>query len=46
MDIIKIESDNIDILYNKPSYNIGPRGGHPADSLNRKYITSEEAMKL
>jgi len=36
--------NNVEKLYNKPQYSIGPNGGHPDDHLKRAYITSEEAV--
>lgn len=36
----------IEKLYRSPKYGSGPNGGHPADKLNRKYITFEQAINL
>lgn len=43
-----INFNNIDKLYKSPNYGYinGPRGGHPADPENRKYITFEEAINI
>ena len=40
-----INVNNIDKLYNTPKYGKGPRGGHPKDKKNRKYINSELILK-
>jgi hypothetical protein len=34
---------NVSKLYMPPKYGSGPNGGHPEDSLGRKYLTFEEA---
>lgn len=36
---------NAAALYKPPKYSNGPNGGHPQDTLNRKYITFDEANK-
>lgn len=36
--------NNVDILYNTPKYGRGPLGGHPQDSLLRRYITSRDII--
>jgi hypothetical protein len=33
-------------IYRKPDYGYGPNGGHAQDTLNRKYISFEEAFLL
>ena len=37
---------NINAIYKPASYGNGPNGGHPADPLNRKYITYDEAVNF
>lgn len=36
--------NDVEKLYNKPKFSIGPNGGHPEDFLNRTYLTYEEAL--
>lgn len=37
--------NNVEKLYRKPQYSIGPNGGHPEDFLKRTYLTCEEALE-
>jgi hypothetical protein len=39
-----VNVNNVDKLYKKPKFSIGPNGGHPEDFLKRTYITSDDAL--
>ena len=39
-----VNVNDVEKLYKKPQFSIGPNGGHPEDFLKRTYLTSEEAL--
>jgi hypothetical protein len=48
MDKIKLinNAGNVDKIYKSAKYSNGPNGGHPQDTLNRTYITYDEAILI
>jgi hypothetical protein len=44
LNIINI--GNINKIYRSANYGNGPNGGHPQDTLNRKYLTYEKAILI